>query len=96
MHFRKIKYARVAQLVEHITDTDGVPGSNPGARTIKKNPKALPSGFSLWCARKRNEVSFQGFESRSGHHVEDVSPNMVARRGRKYLDFWNAKHEQKA
>ena len=26
--------ARVAQLVEHITDTDGVPGSNPGTRTI--------------------------------------------------------------
>jgi hypothetical protein len=26
-------YARVAQLVEHVTDTDGVPGSNPGART---------------------------------------------------------------
>lgn len=25
--------ARVAQLVEHITDTDGVPGSNPGTRT---------------------------------------------------------------
>ena len=26
-------YALVAQLVEHITDTDGVPGSNPGTRT---------------------------------------------------------------
>ena len=25
--------ARVAQLVEHSTDTRGVPGSNPGART---------------------------------------------------------------
>ncbi len=29
----KTKYALVAQLVEHITDTDGVPGSNPGRRT---------------------------------------------------------------
>ena len=29
----KIKYARVAQLVEHSTDTRGVPGSNPGTRT---------------------------------------------------------------
>ena len=27
--------ARVAQLVEHITDTDGVPGSNPGTRTTE-------------------------------------------------------------
>ncbi len=26
-------YARVAQLVEHSTDTRGVPGSNPGTRT---------------------------------------------------------------
>ena len=26
-------YARIAQLVEHITDTDGVLGSNPSART---------------------------------------------------------------
>ncbi len=30
----KIKYARVAQLVEHSTDTRGVPGSNPGTRTV--------------------------------------------------------------
>ncbi len=29
----KFEYARLAQLVEHITDTDGVPGSNPGTRT---------------------------------------------------------------
>gem|GEM_PF-2071269 len=27
-------YARIAQLVEHITDTDGVLGSSPSARTI--------------------------------------------------------------
>jgi hypothetical protein len=27
--------ARIAQLVEHITDTDGVLGSNPSARTEK-------------------------------------------------------------
>ena len=26
-------FARVAQLVEHSTDTRGVPGSNPGTRT---------------------------------------------------------------
>lgn len=26
-------FARIAQLVEHITDTDGVLGSNPSART---------------------------------------------------------------
>ena len=28
-----VKYARIAQLVEHITDTDGVLGSNPSTRT---------------------------------------------------------------
>lgn len=27
------KYARIAQLVEHTTDTGGVLGSNPSART---------------------------------------------------------------
>ena len=32
-----VYYARIAQLVEHITDTDGVPGSNPGARTLNSN-----------------------------------------------------------
>lgn len=30
-----VNYARVAQLVEHSTDTRGVPGSNPGTRTKK-------------------------------------------------------------
>ncbi len=29
--------ARIAQLVEHITDTDGVLGSNPSTRTIKND-----------------------------------------------------------
>ena len=29
--------ARIAQLVEHTTDTGGVPGSNPGARTNNQN-----------------------------------------------------------
>lgn|GEM_PF-3332864 len=34
-----LERARVAQLVEHSTDTRGVPGSNPGTRTrIKKDP----------------------------------------------------------
>jgi hypothetical protein len=33
------EYALVAQLVEHITDTDGVPGSNPGRRTREENSK---------------------------------------------------------
>jgi hypothetical protein len=31
----KPEYARIAQLVEHITDTDGVLGSNPSTRTNK-------------------------------------------------------------
>ena len=30
-----LNHARIAQLVEHTTDTGGVPGSNPGARTLK-------------------------------------------------------------
>lgn len=30
--------ARVAQLVEHSTDTRGVPGSNPGTRTALRKP----------------------------------------------------------
>lgn len=30
-----LELARVAQLVEHVADTDGVPGSNPGARIMK-------------------------------------------------------------
>ena len=29
------KYARIAQLVEHSTDTRAVPSSNPGSRTEK-------------------------------------------------------------
>jgi hypothetical protein len=29
----KNEYARLAQLVEHSTDTRAVPGSNPGSRT---------------------------------------------------------------
>ena len=33
-HFVLRKNARIAQLVEHITDTDGVLGSNPSARTL--------------------------------------------------------------
>ena len=32
--FRGRTHARIAQLVEHITDTDGVLGSNPSARTL--------------------------------------------------------------
>ena len=34
MSVHNIQRARIAQLVEHITDTDGVLGSNPSARTL--------------------------------------------------------------
>lgn len=46
--------ARIAQLVEHITDTDGVLGSNPSARTLillhnsdMEQNKSLYAGFWL-------------------------------------------------
>lgn len=42
--------ARVAQLVEHSTDTRGVPGSNPGARTSEKNLNCFRF-FENWARR---------------------------------------------
>ena len=33
-NFARPKFARIAQLVEHTTDTGGVLGSNPSARTF--------------------------------------------------------------
>ena len=46
----KTKYALVAQLVEHITDTDGVPGSNPGRRTREEYSNCFE--YSDTCASR--------------------------------------------
>ena len=52
-NFAKPKFARVAQLVEHATDTGGVPSSNLGARTKKTDisynitMKTTPKDFFL-------------------------------------------------
>ncbi len=37
----KPNYARIAQLVEHITDTDGVLGSNPSTRTRREPTQSV-------------------------------------------------------
>ena len=50
--FENLIFARVAQLVEHSTDTRGVPGSTPGTRT--KN-KILFLKF-LFCGRAESHV----------------------------------------
>ncbi len=44
-------YARVAQLVEHSTDTRGVPGSNPGTRTeMDKYSRIIKIIVSILCS----------------------------------------------
>ncbi len=69
----KFKYnARLAQLVEHITDTDGVLGSNPRSRTKIKPALA---GFIVRDQKAPGELLL-GFERRSGTH----SLRMGARR----------------
>jgi hypothetical protein len=68
-------------LVEHITDTDGVPGSNPGARTKKKKPEGLAFGFFLFGARGI-EAELQFKDSKAGAGTMWSEANMVARRGR--------------
>lgn len=55
-----IFHARIAQLVEHITDTDRVPGSNPGARTNKK--KAITPFFYLCAQASKGFCLRPGFE----------------------------------
>ena len=52
-------YARLAQLVEHSTDTRKVLGSNPRASTMRKSPKG---DFSMVRASKLWESLRLGFE----------------------------------
>ena len=47
LSYTRSVYARIAQLVEHITDTDGVLGSNPSART-KDRTIRIYCGFSAF------------------------------------------------
>ena len=44
----RIKHARLAQLVEHSTDTRAVPGSNPGPRTRSKALERVLLYFSYF------------------------------------------------
>jgi hypothetical protein len=60
--FIRVTHARIAQLVEHATDTGGVLGSNPSARTKEKLPKG---SFFVYASRRlmilmiRVSISFQ-------------------------------------
>ncbi len=59
-------YARVAQLVEHATDTGGVPGSNPGARTRK----TAYGQFSIGARERALRHVRTGFEK--SEHIFDT------------------------
>lgn len=79
-------------MVEHVTDTDGVPGSNPGARTKIKEPHL---GFFYFGARGDRAIDLsQGFVLQEYFYFDKSKyvkagagtmwseANMVARRGR--------------
>ena len=82
----KIEYARLAQLVEHSTDTRAVPGSNPGPRTETKTPT---SGVFVrsWIrtagrSPRREDVDFElskaRGESRTAHRNKNNPSGLFA------------------
>ncbi len=82
--------ARVAQLVEHITDTDGVPGSNPGART-KRNPLRLQAGGFLFVRAQHRCGTPMRQDSKAGAGSRPAAlPGWAARRGREHLAVWRS------
>ncbi len=57
--------ARVAQLVEHSTDTRGVPGSNPGTRTRRNRRQAIFACRKSWDDFRRDLKTFDSFLERN-------------------------------